>query len=148
MADALNIKEVAFVEKDYYAVQLLKLINELEIPDFKLIFSGGTCLSKAYKNTQRMSEDIDIKFAAQLPDRTRAHRKELRKLIIDTIQCSKFFSVNKKQANDQYCTQAFEIEYPNNFQHPALKTALKLELVQSILYDPINNRPIHSIYNE
>jgi len=33
IADALNIKEVAFVEKDYYAIQFLKLFNELEFSD-------------------------------------------------------------------------------------------------------------------
>ncbi|MBL1276515.1 MAG: nucleotidyl transferase AbiEii/AbiGii toxin family protein [Ectothiorhodospiraceae bacterium] len=62
VADALGIAHPAIVEKDYYAIQLLKLLSAVETPDYQLVFAGGTCLAKAHQNTYRMSEDIDIKL--------------------------------------------------------------------------------------
>lgn len=52
--------ESAFIEKDYYAV---KVLRELSIKDTKqqFIFSGGTSLSKGYNIIQRFSEDLDFK---------------------------------------------------------------------------------------
>jgi len=41
-------------------VQLLSLLQNFNIDGYQIIFSGGTCLSKAHKNTFRMSEDIDV----------------------------------------------------------------------------------------
>ena len=43
---------------------------------FRLVFSGGTALSRAHRLTRRMSEDIDLKI---VPDKPRS-RAELRKL--------------------------------------------------------------------
>ncbi len=62
IADAIRLPSPAFVEKDYYAVQLLKSIAAIDLPDGKLIFAGGTCLTKVHLPTYRMSEDIDLKF--------------------------------------------------------------------------------------
>ena len=47
-----------FVEKDYYVVEVLSEISKINYPDLKIVFSGGTCLSKAYHKIQRFSEDI------------------------------------------------------------------------------------------
>ena len=39
----------SFIEKDWYAVQLLVLISELQrTRDVRMAFSGGTSLSKGY----------------------------------------------------------------------------------------------------
>ncbi|PFG07937.1 nucleotidyl transferase AbiEii/AbiGii toxin family protein [Marinobacter sp. LV10MA510-1] len=62
VADALGIERPAIVEKDYYAVQLLKLLATIKPIEFDLVFAGGTSLAKAHQNTYRMSEDIDIKL--------------------------------------------------------------------------------------
>ena len=51
-----------FVEKDYYIVKVLSEISKINYPDLKIIFSGGTCLSKAYNKIQRFSEDIDFRI--------------------------------------------------------------------------------------
>lgn len=56
----------AFVEKDWAAVQVIAAIAELKIDGFRPVFSGGTCLSKAYGLIQRFSEDVD--FKAVLPE--------------------------------------------------------------------------------
>jgi predicted nucleotidyltransferase component of viral defense system len=57
-AQSLNLRPV-FVEKDYWIVYVLKQLAASEFAD-KVIFKGGTSLSKAYQCIQRFSEDIDL----------------------------------------------------------------------------------------
>jgi predicted nucleotidyltransferase component of viral defense system len=47
------------VEKDWWVVQTLALLFELEIGKY-LVFKGGTSLSKAWGVIERFSEDIDL----------------------------------------------------------------------------------------
>jgi predicted nucleotidyltransferase component of viral defense system len=46
------------LEKDYWNSQVLRTASTLHPTDF--VFKGGTSLSKAYKCTQRFSEEIDV----------------------------------------------------------------------------------------
>ncbi|MDR6567470.1 nucleotidyl transferase AbiEii/AbiGii toxin family protein [Chitinophaga ginsengisegetis] len=57
-AQSLNLRPV-FIEKDYWIVYVLKKLAASEFAD-KVIFKGGTSLSKAYQCIQRFSEDIDL----------------------------------------------------------------------------------------
>ena len=65
VADALDIESVAIVEKDYFVVDLLRLLKEIKPETHTLVFAGGTALSKAGISLNRMSEDIDIKLVQQ-----------------------------------------------------------------------------------
>jgi Nucleotidyl transferase AbiEii toxin, Type IV TA system len=53
----LGIRE-AIIEKDYYVTEILRIIQQ--VAGDKLIFKGGTSLSKGWNIIQRFSEDIDI----------------------------------------------------------------------------------------
>lgn len=53
----LNIRE-QIVEKDYYVTEALRILAEQ--PGNRIIFKGGTSLSKGWNLIQRFSEDIDI----------------------------------------------------------------------------------------
>jgi predicted nucleotidyltransferase component of viral defense system len=66
VADALGIGSPSIAEKDYYAIQSLCLLSHLKSEYYDFVFSGGTCLTKTYKNTYRMSEDVDIKLIPKL----------------------------------------------------------------------------------
>src|ERR1035438_5851697 len=48
----------AIIEKDYYVTEALRIIS-LNAGD-KVIFKGGTSLSKGWNLIQRFSEDIDL----------------------------------------------------------------------------------------
>ncbi|MEK7270220.1 MAG: nucleotidyl transferase AbiEii/AbiGii toxin family protein, partial [Planctomycetota bacterium] len=48
----------AFIEKDYYVTESLRIIAG-SVGE-KIIFKGGTSLSKGWNLIQRFSEDIDI----------------------------------------------------------------------------------------
>ena len=60
VADALGIGAVSIVEKDYYVVELLRVLQPLQLEFHELVFSGGTALAKSGINLNRISEDIDI----------------------------------------------------------------------------------------
>jgi predicted nucleotidyltransferase component of viral defense system len=45
----------AFVEKDWYVVQMIREIVDADLFGAQLIFTGGTALSKAHQLIQRFS---------------------------------------------------------------------------------------------
>lgn len=57
-AKHFKIREV-FVEKDYWVTFVLKNIKESSFAK-KIVFKGGTSISKAYGIAKRFSEDIDL----------------------------------------------------------------------------------------
>jgi hypothetical protein len=67
-ADSFGIPESAFVEKDFWVVELLRsVVRPLELEPVNdtpcsatAIFKGGTSLSKAFNLIKRFSEDVDI----------------------------------------------------------------------------------------
>lgn len=71
----------AIIEKDYYVTEALRLIAEAA--GDKVIFKGGTSLSKGWNLIQRFSEDIDIfldPLAFEPPLGKKAIDRELKKL--------------------------------------------------------------------
>ena len=57
-ANTLNIRP-EFIEKDYWITRALQRISQ-NVNAEKVVFKGGTSLSKAYRLTNRFSEDIDL----------------------------------------------------------------------------------------
>lgn len=121
VADALGIAHPAIVEKDYYAVQLLKLLAGIDASGYTLVFAGGTCLAKAHRNTYRMSEDIDIKFIPN-NETTRKSRSELRRIrrelnqqIAEVISTSEIFKlIAKPHIRNEYKFLQLLLEYPTH----------------------------------
>ena len=75
-----DLPSPVLVEKDWHVVRALAAINTADVKPFRLVFSGGTALSRAHRLTRRMSEDIDLKIVSEAP-RSRAELRTLR----DTI---------------------------------------------------------------
>ena len=57
-ANTLNIRP-EFIEKDYWITRALQRMSQ-NVNAEKVVFKGGTSLSKAYRLTNRFSEDIDV----------------------------------------------------------------------------------------
>lgn len=53
----------SIIEKDYYVTMILKLLSE-RLP--KVVFKGGTSLSKCFHLIDRFSEDIDVTFTEHI----------------------------------------------------------------------------------
>lgn len=156
VASARGIAHPAIVEKDYYAVQLLKLLSSLDTPNHRLVFAGGTCLAKAHQNTYRMSEDIDIKIIPhdqiqQKPrNQQRQLRRDLKQRLIDAISASETFDLHTKpHIRNEYKFQQFLLEYPIHHEKvEALRPHLQLELNESILLQEPRNSSLCSLYAE
>src|SRR5471032_2028297 len=57
----------ALVEKDWYVVKALAALIAVDAAPFRLVFGGGTALSRAHRLIRRMSEDIDLKIVSDGP---------------------------------------------------------------------------------
>lgn len=53
-----NIREV-YIEKDYWVTYILHNLANSSLKE-KVVFKGGTSLSKVYRLIDRFSEDIDL----------------------------------------------------------------------------------------
>jgi Nucleotidyl transferase AbiEii toxin, Type IV TA system len=58
-ASEANGMPPSWVEKDFWIVELLRSVTK-PIEDIRVVFKGGTSLSKAYGMVERFSEDVDI----------------------------------------------------------------------------------------
>ncbi len=117
-----------FVEKDYYVVKVLSEISKINYPDLKIVFSGGTCLSKAYNKIQRFSEDIDFRIHTERFF-TRAEKKVFCNFILDKLDNKKDYhiiseSVKKGNENNFF---SFEIEYEKLYEGSNLRPNIKAE---------------------
>lgn len=154
IANAIGLQSPAFVEKDYYAIQLLKIISEIEIPEGKFIFAGGTCLTKAHLPTFRMSEDIDIKFLPtadflkQSESQKRKYRSILGVSIRNAVENSKLFKVLVTESRSEGRYRCFSVNYPKTYIHNSLRPELKLEFTENEQeYFPSIETSISSIYS-
>jgi predicted nucleotidyltransferase component of viral defense system len=79
----------ALVEKDWHVVKALAAITAADISPFRLVFGGGTALSRAHGLIHRMSEDLDLKIVS---DTKPSHRQlgKLRDRITDALLAAGF----------------------------------------------------------
>lgn len=63
-ADMLGMREI-YIEKDYWLCMILRNLAHSDPEIFnRVVFKGGTALSKAHKMIHRFSEDIDLAYIA------------------------------------------------------------------------------------
>lgn len=74
----------ALVEKDWHVVKALAAMSAADTAPFRLVFGGGTALSRAHRLIRRMSEDIDLKIVTDKP-LTRPALRRLRDTITDAL---------------------------------------------------------------
>lgn len=151
VADALGIGATSIVEKDYYVVELLRLLQALEFETHDLVFAGGTSLAKANIQLNRMSEDVDIKLVpkpqtALSRTKAKAVRKQLLQQVQDKISQSDVFQIEGELVVwDEYRYIELLIRYPQHFnQAPCLRPFIKFELVETELLEPFERKTITS----
>ena len=157
VSDFFGIGNPAIAEKDYYIVQLLKLLCHFDPQYHILVFAGGTALTKADLKLHRMSEDVDIKLVIR-PDAgelsgnaMRKERRELRDRLLELIDQHEIFSVDKESIKtlDEHRYIEIPIEYPQQFNRaPCLRPFIKLELVETELLAGYEVMPVRSLLAE
>ena len=142
----------SFIEKDWYAVQLLVLISQLEhTRNIGKIFSGGTSLSKGYGLIKRFSEDLD--FILTLPEGvslSAGQRRAFRKEVVSAIQSDDRFSIDEDEIKrgDSHRFFKIPIQYSRVFDGAPLRPYLQLEMTFMELKRPVEDRSIRSIVSE
>lgn len=139
----------SFVEKDWFAVQVLTHIASLEIP--QIIFTGGTSLSKAYGLIQRFSEDLDFRICSATTSFNRSQRKELREIVLNQLRQIEGISIIEESLQSHNESNFFSVDcsYPQTYQPTiALRPHLKLEFsFEQTLIQP-EYRPIQSFVTQ
>lgn len=79
-----DLPSPVLVEKDWHVVTALAAINTADVKPFRLVFSGGTALSRAHRVIRRMSEDIDLKIVSDEP-RSRPELRKLRDIVTSAL---------------------------------------------------------------
>lgn len=155
VADALGIGATSIIEKDYYVVELLRILQPLKFATHDLVFAGGTSLAKANIQLNRMSEDVDIKIVPKQGlvfsrSKFKSIRKQLLNHIQDVIAQSGIFQIEGQPiVFDEYRYFELLIRYPQHFnQIPCLRPFIKLELVETELLEDSESRTMTSLVHD
>lgn len=155
------------VEKDWWVVQMLSLIFEMDFAQH-LVFKGGTSLSKAFKLIDRFSEDVDLAidrdylgFGGELSKNQRtALRKaasaftsgKFTKTLRSSIQHKGFEGVqlNLVEAKDSdQDPRIVEVNYPNVIPSPGyLEPKVQIEIGCRSLREPFSVQYFGSLVDE
>lgn len=149
IARQLGISE-AFVEKDWYVTQALSVIAKVNRPGFKLVFSGGTALSKAHKIIQRFSEDIDFIIVAPEEIQTRKARSDLKHAVLQALRDGGFrIEENQVQARNENRFIAIDLDYETSFFRPnSLRPHIQIEMTVKTTQLPPVDLSVSSFVNE
>jgi hypothetical protein len=166
IGNKLNIHQAA-VEKDWWVVQTLAMIQELEVAPH-IVFKGGTSLSKAWNIIKRFSEDIDLaldkhflgidecKTVKQVKKLRSATRKFINETFIPELQ-EKFSSagytdvkveLNEEEGKNLEPVQ-ISVYYSSCTEESSYTTPqVKIEIGSRSLREPFTNRVFSSLVGE
>lgn len=129
VALAKGISE-SFVEKDWFVTQIISVIAGVQHPNFEVIFTGGTALSKAHKLLQRFSEDVDfrVRVLGQLPNRKAC--SDFKQVVAKSLRDYGFVVDDAQiQARDSNRFFSIELDYESYFPAAsALRPHIQIEV--------------------
>jgi predicted nucleotidyltransferase component of viral defense system len=145
----------ALVEKDFYVVKALAVIAavEKEALHVRLVFGGGTALSRAHRLIRRMSEDIDLRIVVDSNRPGRGTLRRLRARITEALLGAGFkFDPDdpayRKTGNETRYT-IYRLPYePTAMGEGALRPTIQIETAVWPLYRPAVELPVISFVAE
>lgn len=146
-ADFFKIPEV-YIEKDYWVTHILKNLSDSDLKE-RVVFKGGTSLSKVYKIIDRFSEDIDlqvINFEGGDNQRKKLF-KRIEKTITEGLTHLEEDSRNRKRGNIRKTVYAYELQNENSEFYQASKEII-LELNTMSTPEPYQMMVINSYIAE
>src|SRR5581483_3353402 len=124
------------LEKDLMICEALRAIGARRIEGVSLTFSGGTCLAKAHKLLERMSEDVDLRVTVTEPSAetrsgARRYLSELKTEITCAMRAADFFLPDRAiRGRNENQFMAFELEYASCYEpEKALRPSLRIEFM-------------------
>lgn len=153
-ATLLNIKLTgAVIEKDYYVTQVIHALSDIQNEYFRLVFAGGTCLAKAHRIVNRMSEDIDFKIQIKNTENFSRSRlikelKEFREQIKSSLVVPALTTIEDVARNEgKY--QRVILKYPHIYPiSPTLRPDLLLEFTLSDIRLPVDDLSVKTIIED
>ena len=142
----------ALVEKDFHVVKALKAIAVIDTAPLRLVFGGGTALSRAHRLVKRMSEDIDLRIVGDKPP-ARAALRRLRDKITAALLGGGFKfdpgdEAYRKSRNESRYT-IYRLPYePVTAGEGALRPAIQIETAMWPLRRPALELPVISFIAE
>lgn len=140
----------SFVEKDWHAMRLVALLAGIDSGALRLVFSGGTSLSKGYGLIQRFSEDLDFKLVLPEGDLDRPARRRYRELVLKTIRAADGWTI-EGDVTSRNASRFFgcSVAYPATFTFAqALRPHIKLDVSLLAPALPPEERPLRSFIAE
>lgn len=151
----------AIIEKDFWVCWVLDRLFRSSLKD-KIIFKGGTSLSKAYHLINRFSEDIDLILdwsdftALNQGDPAQRLGKSPRKKMLDALDswgldciASVVLPVVQRECGEHCAAHVSDtapetivVEYPRSFETEYVKSAILLEIGPKAAWNPHRVVPI------
>ena len=145
----------AIIEKDFWVCWVLDRLFRSSLKD-KIIFKGGTSLSKAYHLINRFSEDIDLILdwsdftALNQGDPAQRLGKSPRKKMLDALDswgldciASVVLPVVQRECGEHCAAHVSDtapetivVEYPRSFETEYVKSAILLEIGPKAAWNP------------
>jgi len=119
----------AFIEKDWYAVQVLKALAEFSHDEITVIFTGGTSLSKGHGLLQRFSEDLDFRarFDTDTPP-NKTKRRSFRNDIVGILKAIDGVDLDENKVDIHGLGFKIFLSYSNHFAtHDCIRADLQVE---------------------
>jgi hypothetical protein len=113
----------------------LAFMGNLNLPGYKIVFSGGTSLSKAHGLIKRFSEDIDFKVVADEVSPGKATLSKFKNSVIDALDGGGFaIDRTSLTARDSNRFFSFNINYSSHFAPvTGLRPHIQLEFTVAAL---------------
>lgn len=150
--DILGLDE-AVIEKDYYVTQVIHVLSNVENEIFHIVFCGGTCLAKAHKLVQRMSEDVDFRVQRKTTEnfnrsRLKNELNKFRMQIRSTLTVPDLSVINDHARNEGRYQQV-TLKYFNSFPiGSALRPDIKIEFTFADILLPTNELEIKTLIED
>lgn len=138
--DVGNITAAIF-EKDIHITDTLRALFEqpLQTEGAKLVFCGGTSLSKGFGWTNRMSEDLDFKVCAPAP-LSKGARRQIRSEVQERLEALGLLTEPERWGIHNNSKQiVMEWQYE---PHYAASTALRPHLQIELRFDDAKRQPV------
>lgn len=142
--------EAAFVEKDWFVTQVIRIIQGINQDGFTVVFSGGTALSKAHNLLFRFSEDVDFRVLCAPELRTRKNLSSFKNAILDALRANGFVIEDRHiKARDENRFFAIDLEYETAFpREDALRPHIQIEMTARDIQLSQIDLPVSSFLSE
>ncbi|MBT9490112.1 MAG: nucleotidyl transferase AbiEii/AbiGii toxin family protein [Rubrivivax sp.] len=141
------------VDKDWQVVQAMRTLLSVDAAPFRLVFAGGTCLARAHRLVERMSEDVDFKIVPPAATMSKNQRRQalgrLRGRVVEQLTSAGFTLAQAPSSCDanEYTVLHLRTDDGAGPDGP-LRPTIQIELSYAGLREPTIQRPVASFVSQ